>query len=343
MAQTAQNKSCLLRACCMNPSHAVVIGASSGGVAALLELAEALPKDLQAVVGMVLHVGSRPSVLPELLSERGGMAAIHPQDGQLLVPGTIYVAPPDFHMVFTSARVRLGRWARENHARPAIDPLFRSTALAWGERAVGIVLTGALDDGTAGLAAIKQCGGTAIVQDPATAVEPSMPASALQNVPVDHCLPLERIPAAVLQRVGHVARPAPEAPEQLRREHAIFMGERAMENLSRVGKPSSLTCPDCGGGLWEVNDSKPLRYRCHTGHAFSARSLENAQVELADHALWSSVRALQEREILLRRLATVAQATGDTAQAEAGQRQADRVRAQAQLLSRLVQREMNSA
>jgi two-component system, chemotaxis family, protein-glutamate methylesterase/glutaminase len=327
----------------MNASHAVVIGASAGGVAALLELAAALPKDLQAVVGMVLHVGSRPSVLPELLTARGGMTAIHPQDGQPLVPGTIYVAPPDLHMVFTSDQVRLSRAARENHARPAIDPLFRSTALAWRERAVGVVLTGELDDGTAGLAAIKQCGGTAIVQDPATAVQPSMPASALQNVPVDHCLPVEQIPAAVIQRVGRMANTAAGPPEQLQLEYEVFGGKRVMENLSRIGKPSSLTCPDCGGGLWEVNGSKPLRYRCHTGHAFSARTLENAQVELAEHSLWSSVRALQEREILLRRLAMVARATGDVAQAEAGQRQADRVRAQAELLSRLVQGEMNSA
>jgi two-component system, chemotaxis family, protein-glutamate methylesterase/glutaminase len=327
----------------MNASHAVVIGASAGGVAALLELAAALPKDLQAVVGMVLHVGSRPSVLPELLTARGGMTAIHPQDGQPLVPGTIYVAPPDLHMVFTSDQVRLSRAARENHARPAIDPLFRSTALAWRERAVGVVLTGELDDGTAGLAAIKQCGGTAIVQDPATAVQPSRPASALQNVPVDHCLPVEQIPAAVIQRVGRMANTAAGPPEQLQLEYEVFGGKRVMENLSRIGKPSSLTCPDCGGGLWEVNGSKPLRYRCHTGHAFSARTLENAQVELAEHSLWSSVRALQEREILLRRLAMVARATGDVAQAEAGQRQADRVRAQAELLSRLVQREMNSA
>jgi two-component system, chemotaxis family, protein-glutamate methylesterase/glutaminase len=341
-AQTAQNEM-MLSAPAAYASHAVVIGASAGGVAALLELTAALPKDLQAVVGMVLHVGSRPSILPDLLTARGGMTAIHPQEGQPLVPGTIYVAPPDFHMVFTPDQVRLSRGARENHARPAIDPLFRSTALAWRERAVGIVLTGELDDGTAGLAAIKACGGTTIVQDPATAVQASMPASALRNVPVDHCLPLEQIPAVVIQRVGRMANTVAAPPEQLQLEHEIFGGERVMENLSRIGQPSSLTCPACGGGLWEINGSKPLRYRCHTGHGFSARSLGNAQVEQAEYSLWSSLRALQEREILLRRLAMVAKATGDVAQAEAGQRQADRVRAQAELLSRLVQGEMNSA
>lgn len=284
----------------MNLPHAIVIGASSGGVAALLELAAALPKELDAVVGMVLHVGSHHSILPELLTARGTMPAIHPQDGQPAVPGTIYVAPPDFHMVFTADQVRLSRAARENHARPAVDPLFRSTALAWRERAIGVVLTGDLDDGTAGLAAIKQCGGTAIVQDPATAEEPSMPASALQNVDVDYCLPLARIADTLLQLVGRIRNPGPiAAPEPLHREHAVFEGKRAMENLSAVGQPSPLTCPDCGGSLWEINESKPLRYRCQTGHAFSARSLGNGE--------------------------------------------ADRARAQAELLNRLVEAEMNSA
>jgi two-component system, chemotaxis family, protein-glutamate methylesterase/glutaminase len=328
----------------MSPSHAIVIGASSGGVAALLELAGALPRELAAVVGMVLHVGSRHSILPELLSARGPMRAIHPQEGEPLLPGTIYVAPPDHHMVFTAERIHLSRAARENHARPAIDPLFRSTALAWRQRAIGVVLTGELDDGTAGLAAIKQCGGTAVVQDPSSAVQPGMPANALQHVQVDHCLPLARIPETLLQLVGRTSTPGGRSPhEDVQREQAIFEGDRVMENLSALGQPSGLTCPDCGGGLWEVNDRKPLRYRCHTGHAFTARSLENAQAERVDYALWSSVRALQEREMLLRRLAAVAQAMGDAAQAQAGHRQADRVRAQAKLLNQLVEGEMNSA
>jgi len=116
-----------------------------------------------------------------------------------------------------------------------------------------------------------------------------------------------------------------------------------MENLNALGRPSALTCPDCGGGLWEISGSRPLRFRCHTGHAFTARSLDSAQIALADQSLWSSVRALQEREILLRRLATVAEATGDKAQAEVGRQQADRVRAQAKLLGRLIEGEMNSA
>lgn len=324
--------------------HAILIGASSGGVAALLELVAQLPAQLNAVIGVVLHIGSRQSILPELLSSRGKWRAVHPTDGEHYAPGNMYVAPPDHHMLFEADAVRLNRGPRENHARPAVDPLFRSAALGWREQAIGVVLTGDLDDGTAGLYAIKACGGTAIVQDPATAVEPSMPASALRNVAVDHCLPLAEIAPALarLAGQGRMSTPVPPDPH-VQREHAIFEGKQPMENLSNVGTLSALTCPECGGGLWEMKQAKPLRYRCHTGHAFTAGSLDNAQANAAEHALWASVRALKEREMLLRRLANVAQVTGDPAQAEIGRRQADQVKAQAERLCRLVEGEMNSA
>jgi two-component system chemotaxis response regulator CheB len=325
-------------------ARAIVIGASAGGVSALVELTAALPADLDAVIGVVLHVGSRRSILPELLGARGKLPTMHARDGQALRRGIVHVAPPDHHMLFTGDVVRLTRGPRENFARPAIDPLFRTTALAWRERAIGVVLTGDLDDGTAGLAAIKDCGGTAVVQDPASALQPSMPASALANVGVDHCVPLDRIAPLLQELAGQVPVPEPgPPPTRLLREQAVFEGNDPMENLNALGRPSTLTCPDCGGGLWEIDDARVLRFRCHTGHAFSARSLDNAQVEVADHALWSSLRALKEREILLRRLAAVSEATGDKPQAEAGRVQADRVRAQAELLSRLVEGEMNSA
>ena len=152
------------------------------------------------------------------------------------------------------------------------------------------------------------------------------------------------ISPALVQLAGRTrAHPVPKAPERLKREQAIFEGKQAMENLNAVGKPSGLTCPDCGGGLWELSDTRPLRYRCHTGHGFSSRSLENAQVDHTEQALWSSVRSLREREILLRRLAVVAEVTGDLPQAEAGRRQADKVKSQAEQLSRIMEREMNSA
>jgi two-component system, chemotaxis family, protein-glutamate methylesterase/glutaminase len=331
---------------CMTAPFAIVIGASAGGVNALLELVQALPGPLDAAIGIVLHIGGQQSLLPELLNARKPIGARHAQDGMQLAPGSVYIAPPDRHMVFTADAVRLSRGPRENHVRPAIDPLFRSVALAWGHRAIGVVLTGSLDDGTAGLAAIKQCGGLAIVQDPATATEPSMPRSALANVEVDHCLDIAGI-ARLLHSLA--SRPADAqgdvrpTPEALVRDNEIFEGNltvnQAMKNLTEIGTPSALTCPECGGGLWELKESPPLRYRCHTGHGYTAVSLENAQAEAAEQSVWNSVRALRERELLLRRLATVAEGTGDAERAAVGRREAERVREQAHQLERMLERE----
>lgn len=327
----------------MKPSfdHVVVIGASAGGVTALLEITSSLAPAFPAPICVVQHVGKHPSILPDLLRHRRANNAVHAEDGQRLVPGTLHVAPPDRHMLLEGDTLRLTHGPKENHARPAIDPLFRTAALSWGSRVIGVVLTGQMDDGAAGLRAIKDCGGLAIVQDPATALEPEMPASALASVAADYCVPLEQI-AGLLQRLVAAAPPkgvAGPAPEALRREVAINRGEATVEHLAAIATPSLLTCPDCGGGLAEVNDSKPLRYRCHTGHAFTAGTLARLQEGSAEYALWSGVRALQEREILLRRVAAVASATGDRTQAAVGQAQADRVRTQIRALEKFARAE----
>ena len=323
---------------------AIVIGTSFGGVNALMELAASLPADLPALVAVVLHVGSQQSILPELLARSGPLRAEHPKNGQRWMPGVIYVAPPDHHLLLRGDALSLNRGPRENHARPAIDPLFRSVALGWRERAIGVVLTGDLDDGTAGLAAIKAYGGTAVVQEPAEAVAPSMPASALANVQVDHCLPLAGIgPLLVrLARERQAPVPASEPAPTARvweEEQAIFEGVDSMAKLAAIATPSQLTCPDCGGALSELQGGAPLRFRCHVGHAYTVRSLQDAQAQAGDHALQSSLRALREREMLLRRLANVAEATGDSTQAAAGRRQADRVRSQAQTIVSIIESE----
>ncbi|MBC5783087.1 chemotaxis protein CheB [Ramlibacter sp. USB13] len=319
-------------------SRVVVIGASAGGISALLELGAALPRPFPAPVCIVQHIGAHPSLLPELLRYRGPNPAVHPRDGERLAPGTLYVAPADTHMLLDGDVLRLRQGPRENHARPAIDPLFRSAARSWGERVVGVILTGQMDDGTAGLKAVKECGGTAIVQDPATAAEQEMPRSALQNVAVDHCVPLAALAPLLVRLVGE-APPAgaPRIRETVLREVAINQGAATVENLEPLAAPSTLTCPDCGGTLWEVKEHKPLRYRCHTGHAFGALSLAQAQKDAAEQALFAGVRALREREILLRRMAAITAATGDTAQAAVAQAQADRLREQVRALQRLAE------
>jgi two-component system chemotaxis response regulator CheB len=321
----------------MNRSYdrLVVIGASAGGVTALLQITEALPRFFAAPVCIVQHIGGNPSLLPELLRFRGPNHAMHAEDGQRLTTGTLHVAPPDHHMLVDGDTLRLTHGPKENHARPAIDPLFRSAALSFGPQLIGVILTGQMDDGTVGLKAVKECGGTAIVQDPNTALEPEMPRSAMRNVKVDHCVPLAEIAPLLTRLIGMPpetdGRPLP-VPENIVREVSINRGDASVEDLKPIATPSTLTCPDCGGSLWEMNEARPLRYRCHTGHAYSSLSLAQAQKDAAEHALWSSVRALREREMLLRRMAGVAAAMGDNAQAAAAQAQAERVNEQAHAL-----------
>jgi two-component system chemotaxis response regulator CheB len=195
-----------------------------------------------------------------------------------------------------------------------------------------------MDDGAAGLKAVHDCGGVAIVQDPAEAVEAEMPRSALAAVPAAHRLPLADI-APLLHRLVDTRLPGPAVPvpEEVQREVAINRGEATVENLEAIATPSSLTCPDCGGSLWEMKNARPLRYRCHTGHAFTAISLRRSQQEMSELALRQGVRALRERELLLRRVAAIAQSTGDAAQAAAGLAEADRLRDQMRTVKGMVE------
>jgi two-component system chemotaxis response regulator CheB len=317
----------------------VVIGASSGGVTALLQISEQLPPAFPAPVCVAQHIGANPSLLPELLRYRGPNPAMHAEDGQALEAGMLHVAPPDRHLLLQRDTLVLSHGPKENHARPAIDPLFRSAALAFGPRVIGVVLTGQMDDGTAGARAIKDCGGTIIVQDPATAAEPQMPASVLANVPVDHCVPLPEIAPLLARLAGAPVTDAraPEPPLEVVREVAINTRGGSMEQLVGIAVPSPLTCPDCGGGLWEMKESRPLRYRCHTGHAYTSLSLAQAQHGAAEQAMWAAVRALREREMLLRRMAGVARTLGDDAQANAATGQADRLQRQVEDLQRMAE------
>ncbi|MDB5885148.1 MAG: CheB methylesterase [Polaromonas sp.] len=286
----------------------IVMGASAGGVNAILELASVLPRDFPAPVLFVQHIGAHPSELWKLVSARGPNKAVTAADGDLPRPGMIHIAPPDHHMLLEENVIRLSRGPKEHHARPAIDPLFRSAALQYGPRVIGVVLTGMLDDGSAGLRAIKRCGGTAVVQDPADAFAPSMPQSALACVAADHVVPLAALGPLLYELAS---RPAPalpvpfDPPATLQQEHAVTLGQHPVENLRAISQPSIFSCPDCSGVLSELNDRHPVRFLCHTGHAFSLRSLAHAQEQVTDAAVWSSLRALQEKEMLLRRLAQV--------------------------------------
>lgn len=288
-----------------NDSRLIVIGASAGGVQALLRLLPNLADEFPAPVLIVLHIGAHRSHLAELINARGPNRAVVAEAGVSPQAGTIYVAPSDQHLLIQDGVLRLYRGPKEHHARPAINPLFRSAALEFGARVVGVILTGMLDDGASGLYAIKACGGTTVVQDPDEAAEPSMPRSALAMTHADY---VERLDAMAdilnrLAKAGNAQQETVPAPDWLRMEHAISLGMERLEALSTIGQPSGFTCPDCGGALFELTEGKPGRFLCHTGHTFGLLSLAAAQAQVSDVALWAAVRALQEKEAILRRVA----------------------------------------
>jgi two-component system chemotaxis response regulator CheB len=311
----------------------IVIGASAGGVQALRALAAGLPPTLPAAVCVVLHVGANRSALPEILSDAGPLPAAHARAGDRLAPGRILVAPPDHHLLVQDDRVTLSRGPREHHTRPAVDPLFRSAALSAGPRVVGVLLTGGGDDGSAGLQAIQACGGLVVVQDPADAEDPGIPTSALAAVAADHVEPLHRIAALLADLSRSPAPPAAPPPAWLVHEHMSSLGKgNAMDELQQIGRPSTFVCPECRGTLWQIDSSRPPRFRCHTGHAFSLASLAAAQSQATEDALWSAVRALQEKETLLRRVVELDRQAGDEGHARHIEQEADRLHRQIQVL-----------
>lgn len=289
----------------------IVIGASTGGLGALNVLLRGLPADLPAAVLIVMHIGDHPSLLPELLATHCALPVRHAADRQPLQAGVVLVAPPGRHLlVLREGRelfAVLGHGAKENHSRPAVDPLFRTAAAAAGVGVIGVVLTGNLDDGAAGLQAIKACGGFAIVQDPADALVPDMPRNALAQADVDLCLPLSAIAAALRQQLAAPATPTsapPAIPEWLLLENRFASGGGNMTELRRIASPSPYSCPDCGGTLFSMNDAHPARFRCHTGHSYTLLSLLTQQEAAIEAALWVTVRALQEKERLAEQLAS---------------------------------------
>jgi two-component system chemotaxis response regulator CheB len=281
----------------------IVIGASSGGFDALRTLVPGLAGDLPAAVFIVMHVGTR-SHLTEILDRLAALPVVTAESGASIRNGTITIAPPGRHLLIHDDHVLLRRGPRENMARPAIDPLFRSAAASRGGRVIGVELSGALSDGVAGLHAIKRCGGLAVVQEPADALVPSMPENALRHVDVDHVAPIAEM-APLLDRLCRIpAAPTPEIPLNIRLEAAVAAQEIAtMELEQKLGNLSPFTCPDCNGALWEINDGSMLRYRCHVGHAFSAESVLAGRAAEVDKMLESLLRSHQERAVLVRRLA----------------------------------------
>jgi two-component system chemotaxis response regulator CheB len=272
----------------------LVIGASAGGVHAVLSLAGGLPRDLPASVFVVVHSTPHfPSMLPDLLTRCGPLRAAHPLHGEEIVRGRIYVAPPDTQLLVRPGYVHVVRGPKESGHRPSVDALFRSASAAYGGRVVGVVLTGYLDCGTAGLLSIKARGGTAIVQDPREAEVPDMPRSAVEHVPVDHVLPLAEIPPLLSRLTREPFVPVPRQPP------LVPLGELEGDE---PGVPVDVVCPLCQGALSLAELNGFQWFRCHVGHTFSLESLAIEQGEEVERALWAAVRALEESAAITRRV-----------------------------------------
>jgi two-component system, chemotaxis family, protein-glutamate methylesterase/glutaminase len=284
----------------------IVVGGSAGGVEALKTLVSSLPSDLQAAVLVVIHIppGS-PGRLPEILQRHANVRVGWAHDGQVIECGRVYIAPPDRHLVVDDSHLRLTRAPRENHTRPAIDPLFRSAALAYGSRVIGVILSGRLDDGTAGLWAVKERGGTTVVQDPADAGQPDMPRNALEHTEVDHIVPCAQLGALVARLVAeHAHDTAAPVSAALALEVKIAMEANALRHgVMSLGPTTPYTCPDCHGVLVRVDQGGIPRFRCHTGHAFGLDSLLAAMTDSVESALWSALRSVEESILLLREAA----------------------------------------
>lgn len=273
----------------------IVIGASAGGMEALRQLLDTLPADLPAALFITVHIGARPSRLARVLAQSSRLSVAWAEDGAPIRPGEVRVAPPDHHLLLDPGRMRLVRGPQENMTRPAVDPMFRSAARSFGSRVVAVVLSGNLADGTAGMAEVKRHGGIGIVQDPAEAEFPGMPASALRHTPVDHSLPILGI-AARLRRLAGPGR-----------------GEIKEEPVSggyELGPPVALTCPTCGGSMREERQDSLPYFSCHIGHRFAAADMDEAQFQQMESALDVALRALNERAALCGRLAESARLRG---------------------------------
>ena len=290
-------------------SRVFVIGTSMNGVQALCDLVKGLPADFPAPIFIVQHTSPEgPSRLPGILSRSGPLPAAHPRPGELFRPGHIYVAPPDHHMLVRQRYVWLSQGPRENHTRPAVDPLFRSAALAYGPAVVGVVLTGHLDDGTDGLMVVKNAGGLAIVQDPLEASAPSMPASALRHVQgVDYTCKVSEM-GALFTALAEDAIPAVSALESrvlLEIENRIAEGTSTLADwqmLERKGRYTGFTCPECHCSLCELPANGILRFRCRAGHAFSTQSLLCSRAEARENQLAGLYGAFLEEFALAERV-----------------------------------------
>lgn len=292
----------------MGKRNIIVIGASAGGFEAIRQLVAALPANFDAAIFIVWHMSPDVSgILPQVINRQKTLLATNAIDQEPIVYNRIYVAPPDKHLLLEEGIVRVTRGPKENRFRPAVDPLFRSAAYIYGARVIGIILSGALDDGTSGLWTIKNRGGIAIVQEPSEAEVPSMPESALAAVEVDYRLSVAEIGHLLVKLTAETVEDVKDIAMEEQKKTAIEVriaaeGQALEHGMLDFGKLTPYACPECHGVLSAIKDGDIIRYRCHTGHAYSTDSLLTSITENIEDTLWSAIRGVEESVILLNNL-----------------------------------------
>ncbi|WP_222268801.1 chemotaxis protein CheB [Modestobacter marinus] len=325
----------------MGRRDVVVIGASAGGIEALRELLGTLPEDLAATVLVVVHMPATVnSALPAILARAATMPVVQAHDGLPLEPGSVVVAVPDRHLLVRDGRVALSRGPRENGHRPAVDTLFRSAAHSAGDRVVSIVLSGAMDDGTAGTIAVRARGGVCLAQDPAEALYPSMPQHAIQVGGAEYVVPVAGMAALLTRLVAEeVAEDVPPAGDLMDMETSLaHFDADALNDDDRPGDPSGFGCPSCHGALFTITEGGMERYRCRVGHAWSPEALASEQSQALEGALWMALRGLEERAALSLRMGQRAEERGHPHSARAFQQRHDEAQQAALVLRGLLQR-----
>lgn len=314
-------------------SKVVVVGTSAGGLSALKKLIFQLHKDFPLPILVVMHISpdATGNILLDELNKLDTVKCQHAKSGNQLKAGNLYLAPSDHHlMIGGDLKILVTKGAHENRSRPAIDPLFRSAAVAFGTGVTGILLTGYLDDGTSGMKAIKSCGGICIIQDPEEAEYPDMPRNALNNVDVDYCMPISAMGAKLYKLIPQKLKKQKPTPDNILIEAEI--AQRVLSDLSSVnavGDQVPFNCPGCGGVLWKIESDPDLRFRCHTGHAYTSASLLAEQTSKIEETMWTALRMFEERKNLLTEMSRAKKGVGSKSaleRAKMSQVHIDRIR-----------------
>lgn len=330
----------------VNKRDLIVIGTSAGGVEALQTLVRGLPGDLPAAVLIVMHTSPQgPYLLPQILGHAGALSVASTVDGAGIEPAKVYVAPPDHHLLVKGDRIQLVRGPKENRSRPAVDPLFRTAAAAYGARVIGVILTGMLDDGTAGLSAVKQRGGLAVVQDPADALYSSMPKSALRYVGSDYTVPIVELGPLLARLVNEPAGTEPPPVSRLIEIESNFVGMEPMNmrDMDSIGTHAGVSCPECHGPIWKINDGSLQRYRCHVGHAYTAQAMVEGQVEAQEIHLWQALRLMKERASLIWEMRSHAENANQDEDVANFDRQVRKLQQNIALVQAMIEEEPNGA